>query len=515
MIGAPEAVPKQGQGGLPPLQATAAHTGVLALADVPLDELAARLAEQASAHLPQASPRLRSVLAEYGVPAGAALPGAPQSLREAALEMGEGAFGASTAKVQRLAMARWHLISIAEAMAAGSFGPFAPPPSLMGPGEAETVATAVPPSLDTSTTGGGVALTETATSLALGGGVVARRSGRLPLSPAIGELPPRQSLTTAADIERLERHVAGAQLLAFLPDFMHHAVCGLDSEELARMPVQRTSVLFKRTLGSFSAGSLGGCRRALYRLVGWLRANDLADACILDAPPWLKVSGGMLALWIEDERMASRGGVQGGESVPASLKAGIVFGVAHAGLAGLKVAEGAFLASAAPSAKPPRQALASTPRVLAHFRELCGHPSEVVRYYAAGCVLTVVAALRLRDAQRASIELLDELVVGADGSSQLGFLRGRCYSSKHPKRRSPKPKLFGAPRRVGDADAYLDVLASVRERLEGGEWDYLFPRTSVPRGAALDDPRVAWLAGPAPSAEVIRRMRALLRNEVL
>jgi hypothetical protein len=117
----------------------------------------------------------------------------------------------------------------------------------------------------------------------------------------------------------------------------------------------------------------------------------------------------------------------------------------------------------------------------------------------------------MRDAQRASIELLDELVVGADGSSQLGFLRGRCYSSKHPKRRSPKPKLFGAPRRVGDADAYLDVLSSVRERLEGGEWDYLFPRTSVPRGAALDDPRAAWLAGPAPSAEVIRRMRALLR----
>ena len=120
------------------------------------------------------------------------------------------------------------------------------------------------------------------------------------------------------------------------------------------------------------------------------------------------------------------------------------------------------------------------------------------------------------DAQRSQIDMVDALQsVGVGGGVKvelLGHLLGSCYTSKHPKRRSPKPKAFGAPRRVGcDADDYLDFLVKRREELGLQAADFLFPRTSAKRGQPFGSEGTVVLEGPAPSAEVIRRLRAMLQ----
>ena len=78
----------------------------------------------------------------------------------------------------------------------------------------------------------------------------------------MGELGDRASLETSQDIELFERHKAGAQLCAAWPAFMHASICGLSSEDFASLPIARTSGLMRRKFGSFSAGSIGGCRLA-------------------------------------------------------------------------------------------------------------------------------------------------------------------------------------------------------------------------------------------------------------
>ena len=57
---------------------------------------------------------------------------------------------------------------------------------------------------------------------------LAPRGKRLALSPAMGMglLPLRSSAVGAFQIEQLERRIAGAQLLAFMPPFIHHLAVG-------------------------------------------------------------------------------------------------------------------------------------------------------------------------------------------------------------------------------------------------------------------------------------------------
>ena len=319
-------------------------SGMTDLADMSAAELSHVLAERADqACLPPGSPRLMEVLSEHRVLAERCSPDAPRTLRDAALHMQDDVFGAATRAVQRACMARWHVIACGEAMAAGAPAPLAPPPSLVASSASEV-----------STTD--YVLVEAPGALRLGVVPSAPRGRRLPLSAAIGELPARASLTSSQDIDALERHIAGAQLLAFMPAFMHHLACGLRRAEYEGLPAERTAALLRRKFGSFSAGSISGCRRALQRLVAWLQANGLdggAQPRVLDGPPWLDVSGGLLSLWGEDERAASRGGSQGGASMLACLKAGLAWGVAHMGLAGLEVASETFLSVAAPSSAVP------------------------------------------------------------------------------------------------------------------------------------------------------------------
>ena len=492
-----------------------------------VSSLAERLEQVAFGELPPTTPRLRKLLREHGVVADRCLAGAPSTLEQAASNMPCGAFGEPTQRVARAAMMAWRAYQRAASMVANAsdYAPSAVPvvkrrqraASAVAP-IAAALAAAAPAQLALT----GLRSVRNAES---GIKVPGRHAGgRLPISPAIGTLPERFTLLTSSDVESFERHKAGAQLLAAWPAFMHPSVCSLSREDFASLSLEKTSGLLKRKFGSFSAGSIGGCRRAVRRLVDWLRANGLADGRVLNEPPWLVVSGGILALWVDDEQSASRGGKQGGAAMPASLKAGVAWGVAHAGLTGIEAKDDMFLVAAAPSARPPKQAISITLRVLAHMRVLRAHECEAVAYYAAAFELTTVASLRVRDAQRAELTLVDEIgAFGAesDGGGELraaaavqllGYMRGMCYTSKHPKRRSPKPKLFGAPRRVGaDADDYLEVLERVRARLGIQGADYLFPRTTARRGHPFGSEGTTFVAGPAPSAEVIRRMRSMLQ----
>ena len=199
-----------------------------------------------------------------------------------------------------------------------------------------------------------------------------------------------------------------------------------------------------------------------------------------------------------------------------SLRSSITWGVAHMGLVGLDVTSQILKSAAAPSVATPRQATATSLRLLQHFRHLqANHGSEVVRYLAAANEFSVVAALRARDAQRCSLAPVVEIsaVRLACGKSVqlLGAMQGSLYRSKHPSKRSATPRSFSVPHRVG-GDDYVSLLTSARESLDGDTWDYLYPRTSVPRNVkGVGGTGVKWLPGPAPSAEVIRRMRGLLQ----
>ena len=489
---------------LQPLLLHAQHAAPSAVQQRSALQLADDLAELAAAScLPQVTPRLRAVLSEYGVLSERCSPDAPTSLDDAAMAMPPGAFGAATQSVQRASQARWNLYAMAAALVDRSAGAPTPLPCLPRPREALVTVEA--------------SLAAPALRLSLGVVPERPRGTRLALSPALGLLPLRASVqgSSSFEIEQLERWIAGAQFLAFLPPFMHHLVVGLSRSEFEALEGSRTIGLFKVKFGAFSAGSAGGCRRSLQRLVGWLQANGLSK-CILTEPPWLEVSGGLLSLWLEDEKGASRGGSQGGGSMASSLKASCAWGVAHAGLKGLDVLHPIFLAAAAPQATAPRQATATTLRVLAHFRHLrAHHTSEVVRYLAAANELSVVAALRSRDAQRCSLSAVQEIstVSTPEGPVHLlGHLQGDLYRSKHPTKRSATPRRFLVPRRVGcDADEYASLLIEVRSRLGGDGWDYLYPRSSQPRGSSLGEAGTEWLVGPAPSAEAIRRMRGLLQ----
>ena len=425
-------------------------------------------------------------------------PNAPVTLDAAATAMPADAFGVATQAVQRYCQAAWYVRAKGLSLLKGNT-PAAVPPAPPPPSEAMVV---------------DAPLLGSAAPWTLGVVPVAPRGKRLALSPAMGLLPLRSSVVGAFKIEQLERRIAGAQLLAFVPPFMHHLAVGLRPADYEKLKGPRTEELFRVKFDSFSAGSAGGCRRALQRLVGWLQANGLQHL-IMDRPPWLDVTGGLLSLWLGDERAASRGGSQGGGSMALSLRSSVTWGVAHMGLVGLDVTANILKSAAAPSVATPKQATAFSLRVLQHFRHLrATHGSEVVRYLAAANEFSVVAALRARDAQRCSLSLLEDVctVRASSGASVhlLGSLQGDLYRSKHPTKRSATPRSFMVPRRVGcDADDYASLLVATREGLDGAAWDYLYPRTSVPRlqgvGSAM------WLPGPAPSAEVIRRMRGLLR----
>ena len=148
--------------------------------------------------------------------------------------------------------------------------------------------------------------------------------------------------------------------------------------------------------------------------------------------------------------------------------------------------------------KRARPALAATVPVLYHMLELVRHASAVVSYYATGFLLCILSSLRVRDAQRANVRFSGTVV------------DGMCFTSKHPKRRAPKPMPFFAPKSLPCEALHVrgEWYRALQERGEG--FDYLFPRVQRPRGAAVDDGRVRFLPGPASSSYVIKLLRLLL-----
>uniref|UniRef100_A0A7S0LCZ2 Uncharacterized protein n=1 Tax=Coccolithus braarudii TaxID=221442 RepID=A0A7S0LCZ2_9EUKA len=117
--------------------------------------------------------------------------------------------------------------------------------------------------------------------------------------------------------------------------------------------------------------------------------------------------------------------------------------------------------------------------------------------FAAGLVLCCIAALRVRDAQRASVR------------SEDGRISGMCYTSKHPKRRAALPMPFYA---VGWSEhgqwyAPLDPTGLGRQVFDTGR-DYVFMGYSRGRKSALRG--AERLQRPVRSAEVIAVLRWLL-----
>ena len=78
-----------------------------------------------------------------------------------------------------------------------------------------------------------------------------------------------------------------------------------------------------------------------------------------------------------------------------------------------------------------------------------------MQIYAAGFELLCVASLRMRDAQRALLSYQEAIATYGDKGDEgdkvqdrVGFVRGKCFTPKHPKRRANKEKLFYGPKRV-------------------------------------------------------------------
>ena len=170
-------------------------------------------------------------------------------------------------------------------------------------------------------------------------------------------------------------------------------------------------------------------------------------------------------MFVQDMQQVSRDGSQGGQSVPAALKAGLVWGVARAGLSGLTVYAQIFLAVAAPQSLRPRQALSLSVRALAQFRWLrAHHKSELVQLYAAGFELLCVASLRMRDAQRALLSYHEAITIYGDKcdkvQDRVGFVRGTCFTC-HPLSFTSKHPSSAATGRSSSTPPFVPVRAAM------------------------------------------------------
>lgn len=297
---------------------------------------------------------------------------------------------------------------------------------------------------------------------------------------------------TAEQVESAAKEKQATLLAALLGEAQVATACGYRNEEWAARPPEKRRALWLKHATSYSEGKLRSTRCSLIRLSKWLEAEGLLEAC----SGW-SVSGGLLAEWTADEKSASRAA---GDSIPGALRGDMVFASEALKLKGLGVKEPAFVNATATAGKEPTPALAATAAMLFHFAGLArSHPRPIVRHYAAGMVLVTLAALRIRDAQRAHIEVHATPVRGA-------ALEGKCYTSKHPKRRAPKPMPFWLP-------PSHELLGDWPSGLQYQGPDYIFPVVQVPRGSrdGIADARAAVADGPARSQYVIKHMRAMLR----
>ena len=276
--------------------------------------------------------------------------------------------------------------------------------------------------------------------------------------------------------------------------------CGFPRPEVwERLPVdgpRSGNDIWIRHATAFSHGLLQGVRRAIVRLKDWLERTGLGDVCSID-----ECEGGVLAWFVLDEQAKSR---SEGLSVPNSLRNYLVSAHDNFGLKGLKVHEPAFKNVSLPPSRTPTPAKAATTEVLYRMAHVAtSHSSIAVQVYAGGLVLCILAALRVRDAQRATLAF-----AATDGLPEGAAIGGKCYTSKHPKRRTPKEMPLWVPKTATALGNWAEALESrVSAKLQP---DYIFPRLRVPRGETIAHRGVAFLDGPAKSADVIKAMRWIL-----
>ena len=304
----------------------------------------------------------------------------------------------------------------------------------------------------------------------------------------------------AARLEREQRFAEMETLLSVVP-VKYHALCvGAAEREWAKYPLERRTELLTRHLCSFSAGSLAGCRRALLRLSKWLLVNDLADACAE-----YQCSAATLSWFGIDEQKVSR---SSGRTVIHSLRAGLDFGRRHLALTGLQTDHDAFVNIAALPPRPPTPAKAVTVDIFFQFLWLSRHGCRVGSLYGSLFVVCCIAALRVRDAQRAALRFSR---TGLDGGPACSTLAGTCYTSKHPKRRAAMPMPFFVVAWPSHEAWYERAVAQCcTPSGESNGRDYLFPALRVPRRGTFGDAGVAVLDEPARSATVIAVLRWLL-----
>jgi hypothetical protein len=305
----------------------------------------------------------------------------------------------------------------------------------------------------------------------------------------------------AARLEREQRVAEMDALLAIVPAECHAVCVGARAREWSKYPLSRRRELLTRHLCSYSAGSLASCRRALLRLGKWLVLNDLEAECA-----GFTCSGATLSWFGLDEQRVSR---SGGRTVIHGLRAGLDFGRRHLALAGLGTDHDAFVNIAALPPKPPTPAKAVT---VALFMHLLWHAqyggSLVAKLYSSQLVVCCIAALRVRDAQRASLRVVRG---DAQGSSSGVVIAGMCYTSKHPKRRAHMPMPFFAVAWPSHSHWYGSAVTACCDGAgESTGRDYMFPALQVPRSRSFDDARVVVLDTPARSATVIAVLRWIL-----
>ena len=305
----------------------------------------------------------------------------------------------------------------------------------------------------------------------------------------------------AARLEREQRVAEMDALLAIVPAECHSLCVGARVREWSKYPLSRRRELLTRHLCSYSAGSLASCRRALLRLGKWLVLNDLEAECA-----GFTCSGATLSWFGLDEQRVSR---SGGRTVIHGLRAGLDFGRRHLALTGLETDHDAFINIAALPPKPPTPAKAAT---VAVFMHLLWHArygvSPVATLYSSQLVVCCIAALRVRDAQRASLRVIRG---DAQGSPSGVVIAGMCYTSKHPKRRAHMPMPFFAVAWPSHSHWYESAATACCDGAgESTGRDYMFPALMVPRSRTFDDARVAVLDTPARSATVIAVLRWIL-----
>ena len=246
---------------------------------------------------------------------------------------------------------------------------------------------------------------------------------------------------------------------------------------------------------------MAGCRRALLRLGKWLVLNDLEAECA-----GFTCSGATLSWFGLDEQRVSR---SGGRTVIHGLRSGLDFGRRHLALIGLETDHDAFVNIAALPPKPPTPAKTATVAIFMHllWHAQCGG-SPVATLYSSLLVLCCIAALRVRDAQRASLRVVRG---GTQGSPSDVVVAGMCYTSKHPKRRAHMSMPFFAVAWPSHSQWYESAAAACCDAAGGSTGrDYMFPALNVPKSRPFDDARVVVLDTPARSATVIAVLRWIL-----